>query len=94
MIINGRTQERVNEAIAAIKNMGAIGKLSGLVADLGTAAEVAQAVSYFLTTPKLGRYMDSTTRRWQLIYLLIWRMILVGRFNDCLTWSCYLQPNL
>ena len=47
VIINGRTQERVNEAIAAIKNMSATDKLSGLVADLGTAAGVAQAVEQF-----------------------------------------------
>lgn len=47
VIINGRTQERVNEVIAAIKNMGATGKLSGLVVDLGTAAGVAQAVEQF-----------------------------------------------
>ncbi len=47
VIINGRTQERVNKAIATIKNMSATDKLSGLVADLGTAAGVAQAVEQF-----------------------------------------------
>jgi hypothetical protein len=47
VIINGRTQERVDEAIAAIKNEGVSGKLQGVAADLGTAEGVAQVVEQF-----------------------------------------------
>lgn len=37
VIINGRTEERVNAAIDQVKQKGAEGKLQGLVADLSTA---------------------------------------------------------
>jgi NAD(P)-dependent dehydrogenase (short-subunit alcohol dehydrogenase family) len=37
VVINGRSQERLEEAISWIKNSGASGKVRGVVADLGTA---------------------------------------------------------
>lgn len=37
VVINGRSQERLEDAISWIKNSGASGKVRGVVADLGTA---------------------------------------------------------
>ncbi len=47
VIINGRTQERVDEAIAAMQNEGVPGKLQGVAADLGTAEGIAQVIEQF-----------------------------------------------
>jgi NAD(P)-dependent dehydrogenase (short-subunit alcohol dehydrogenase family) len=43
VIINGRTQQRVDQALASLKKAGVRGKLEGLPADLGTAQGVAAA---------------------------------------------------
>jgi NAD(P)-dependent dehydrogenase (short-subunit alcohol dehydrogenase family) len=44
VVINGRTESRVNDAIAAIKNGNPNAIVSGVAADLGTAAGVAHIV--------------------------------------------------
>jgi NAD(P)-dependent dehydrogenase (short-subunit alcohol dehydrogenase family) len=44
VIVNGRSQKRVESAIALIEKEGSSGKLLGLVADLGTAEGVNLAV--------------------------------------------------
>lgn len=47
VIVNGRTQQRVEQALASLKKTGVRGKLEGLPADLGTAAGVAAATQKF-----------------------------------------------
>ncbi|HHP7245284.1 MAG TPA: SDR family NAD(P)-dependent oxidoreductase [Elainellaceae cyanobacterium] len=47
VIINGRTQERVDEAIAQIQSDGISGKLMGIAADLSTADGVKQVVQHY-----------------------------------------------
>src|ERR1700726_2964247 len=47
VIINGRTQQRVDQALAAVARSGARGTAAGLAADLGTAEGVRQAVEQF-----------------------------------------------
>ena len=47
VIINGRTESRVQEAIKKIKASGARGKLEGIAADLGSAEGVRAAVKQF-----------------------------------------------
>jgi hypothetical protein len=47
VIINGRTQQRVNEALAKLGKAGGRGSVKGLAADLGTAAGVQQAIQQF-----------------------------------------------
>ena len=48
VIINGRTQQRVDQALAAVARSGARGTAAGLAADLGTAEGVRQAVEEFV----------------------------------------------
>src|ERR1700675_1197655 len=47
VIVNGRTQQRVDQALAALARSGARGPAAGLAADLGTAEGVQQAVEQF-----------------------------------------------
>lgn len=47
VIINGRTQQRVDQALAALARSGPRGAAAGLAADLGTAKGVRQAVEQF-----------------------------------------------
>ena len=47
VIINGRTQERVDKALAELKPSGSRGSAQGLAADLGTAEGVRQATEQF-----------------------------------------------
>jgi len=47
VIVNGRTQQRVDQVLASLKKMGVRGKLEGLPADLGTASGVAAATQKF-----------------------------------------------
>jgi len=47
VIVNGRTQQRVDQALASLKKGGVRGKLEGLPADLGSAAGVAAATQKF-----------------------------------------------
>src|SRR2546423_1364573 len=47
VIVNGRTEERVQHALAALKKAGVAGKLEGLAADLGTAAGTRTAIECF-----------------------------------------------
>jgi NAD(P)-dependent dehydrogenase (short-subunit alcohol dehydrogenase family) len=47
VIVNGRTQQRVDQALASLKKTGVRGKLEGLPADLGTASGVAAATQKF-----------------------------------------------
>jgi len=47
VIVNGRTEKRVEEAIAKIKASGASGKLQGMAADLGSAEGVRATVKQF-----------------------------------------------
>lgn len=47
VIVNGRTEKRVEEAIAKIKASGARGKLDGMAADLGSAEGVRATVKQF-----------------------------------------------
>jgi NAD(P)-dependent dehydrogenase (short-subunit alcohol dehydrogenase family) len=47
VIVNGRTQQRVDQALASLKEGGVRGKLEGLPADLGGAAGVAAATQKF-----------------------------------------------
>jgi len=47
VIVNGRTQQRVDQALASLKKGGVRGKLEGLPADLGSAAGVAAATRKF-----------------------------------------------
>ena len=54
--LNGRTQERVGEAIAEIKKTAADVKVSGIAADLGTAAGCAEVVRQL---PKLDLLVNN-----------------------------------
>jgi len=47
VVINGRTQKRVDDALAKISGAGGRGSMKGLAADLGTADGVRQAVKQF-----------------------------------------------
>ena len=47
VIVNGRTQTRVEQALAAITKAGVSGKLEGLAADLGTAEGTRTAIERF-----------------------------------------------
>jgi NAD(P)-dependent dehydrogenase (short-subunit alcohol dehydrogenase family) len=47
VVVNGRTQQRVDQALASLKKAGVRGKLDGLPADLGTAGGVAAATQKF-----------------------------------------------
>jgi hypothetical protein len=47
VIVNGRTEKRVQEAIAKIQKSGASGKLEGVAADLGSAEGVRTTVEQF-----------------------------------------------
>ncbi len=47
VIVNGRTEKRVNEALKALQNAGARGKAEGIAADLGTAAGVQRTIDRF-----------------------------------------------
>ncbi|MCU1304435.1 MAG: fabG 8 [Candidatus Sulfotelmatobacter sp.] len=47
VIVNGRTQKRVDQALAKLSGAGGRGLLKGLAADLGTAEGVRQAVEQF-----------------------------------------------
>jgi len=47
VIINGRTEKRVQQAIANIRDAGARGKLEGIAADLGSAEGVGTTVRQF-----------------------------------------------
>lgn len=47
VIVNGRTQKRVDEALAKLRAPGSRGSINGLAADLGTANGVRQAVEQF-----------------------------------------------
>jgi NAD(P)-dependent dehydrogenase (short-subunit alcohol dehydrogenase family) len=47
VIVNGRTQERVDQALAKLARSGGRGSVSGLAADLGTADGVRKAVEQF-----------------------------------------------
>jgi NAD(P)-dependent dehydrogenase (short-subunit alcohol dehydrogenase family) len=47
VIINGRTEERVDKALAELKRSGSRGSAQGLAADLGTAEGVRQATEQF-----------------------------------------------
>ena len=47
VIINGRTQKRVDDALAKLGRAGGRGSVSGLAADLGTADGVRQAIEQF-----------------------------------------------
>jgi len=47
VIVNGRTEKRVQQALAALKKAGVSGKLEGLAADLGTAAGARTAIERF-----------------------------------------------
>jgi len=47
VIINGRTEERVDKALAELKRSGSRGFAQGLAADLGTAEGVRQATEQF-----------------------------------------------
>ncbi len=47
VIINGRTQQRVDQALASLERSGTRGSAAGLAADLGSAEGVRQAVEQF-----------------------------------------------
>ena len=47
VVINGRTQKRVDQALAALARPAGRGSASGLAADLGTAEGIRQAVEQF-----------------------------------------------
>jgi NAD(P)-dependent dehydrogenase (short-subunit alcohol dehydrogenase family) len=47
VIINGRTQQRVDQALASLARSGAGGSATGLAADLGTAEGVSQSIKQF-----------------------------------------------
>src|SRR2546423_3723977 len=47
VIVNGRTEKRVEQALAALKKAGVSGKLEGLAADLGTAAGARTTIERF-----------------------------------------------
>src|SRR6266404_4445841 len=47
VVINGRTQQRVDQALAALAKAGGRGSAAGFAADLGTAEGVRQAVEKF-----------------------------------------------
>src|SRR6185312_15017258 len=47
VIINGRTEKRVQQAVANIRDAGARGKLEGIAADLGSAEGVGTTVRQF-----------------------------------------------
>jgi NAD(P)-dependent dehydrogenase (short-subunit alcohol dehydrogenase family) len=47
VIVNGRTEKRVEEALSALRKAGVSGKLEGLAADLGTAEGARTAVERF-----------------------------------------------
>ncbi len=47
VIVNGRTQRRVDQALAALARSGARGSAEGLAADLGTAEGISQALKQF-----------------------------------------------
>ena len=44
VIVNGRTEQRVNTAIAHVCEQARVAKVSGLAADLGTAAGCEEAI--------------------------------------------------
>ena len=48
VIVNGRTEKRVEQALSALKKAGVTGKLEGLAADLGTAEGTRTAIARFL----------------------------------------------
>src|SRR5438876_1897597 len=47
VIVNGRTEKRVEQALSALKKAGVTGKLEGLAADLGTADGTRIAIERF-----------------------------------------------
>jgi len=47
VIVNGRTEKRVEQALSALKKAGVSGKLEGLAADLGTAQGTRTAIERF-----------------------------------------------
>jgi len=47
VIVNGRTEKRVEQALSALKKAGVTGKLEGLAADLGTAEGTRTAIARF-----------------------------------------------
>jgi NAD(P)-dependent dehydrogenase (short-subunit alcohol dehydrogenase family) len=47
VIVNGRTQKRVDDALAKLSRQGSRGSIKGLAADLGTADGVRQAIDRF-----------------------------------------------
>ena len=47
VVVNGRTEKRVNAAVTQLQRSGARGKVEGLAADLGTADGVQQAITRF-----------------------------------------------
>jgi NAD(P)-dependent dehydrogenase (short-subunit alcohol dehydrogenase family) len=44
VVVNGRTKERVEQAVAGLKAIGGAGEVSGIAADLSTAEGVADLV--------------------------------------------------
>src|SRR3981081_1921353 len=47
VVVNGRTEARVNAAVTQLQRSGTRGKVEGLAADLGTADGVQQAITRF-----------------------------------------------
>jgi hypothetical protein len=47
VIVNGRTQERVDQALARLRNSGVSGQMAGVAADLGSAAGAQQVIGQF-----------------------------------------------
>jgi len=47
VIVNGRTDKRVQQALAVLKKAGVSGKLEGLAADLGTVEGTRTAIERF-----------------------------------------------
>src|ERR1700720_462525 len=47
VIINGRTQQRVDQAVVRLKQAGGRGRAEGIAADLGTADGVRRAIEQF-----------------------------------------------
>lgn len=47
VIVNGRTQQRVDQALSKLREAGASGKAEGIAADLGSAAETQKVIERF-----------------------------------------------
>ena len=55
VIVNGRTEKRVQQALASLNKAGVSGKLEGLAADLGTAEGTRTAIARFPEVDILGQ---------------------------------------